>query len=174
MIKFETSKGDLDKIAREFEADKKEVEKASKRALKKTANWIKTQVVKELSRATGIKQKIIRDRLKVKSLKDLKASVWSGLNRISLMRLDPKQNKKGVRAGKLFRQSAFLSPIRKGSSKLIVYKRRGKERLPVDKQMVDIYEAGKQILESYIDTKAWERFLVIFRQEMKFQVLKRG
>jgi hypothetical protein len=58
-----TTYGDIDRIISQMHGTEAQVKLASMRALNKTALWLKSQSVKEISAQKKLQQKIIRERL---------------------------------------------------------------------------------------------------------------
>ena len=90
--------------------------------------------------------------------------LWYGLNGISLIHLNARETKKGVTAGKHKRDSAFIA---KGQ----VFKRSGKGRLPIEKQVLEIKEKA----DSYLDGNAFsdgyqEQFFRTLEHELRWQM----
>ena len=176
MITIDIRQSDIDKIKQQFDLDSQEMDKATRRAIKKTCDWMITISAREISNALKIKQSEVKKRLKYKVEGILlKATVWYGLNRISLIRFNNvRQNKYGITSSFLGIKSAFLAPIRHGSNKLIVFKRIDKSRLPVEKQMVDIDKIIENIVNNNLFEQFWETFYTKLSQESNFQIIKRG
>ena len=60
-----TTYGDIDQIISQMQGTEAQVKLASMRALNKTALWLKSQSVKEISAQKKLQQKIIHERLKL-------------------------------------------------------------------------------------------------------------
>ena len=60
-----TTYGDIDQIIASMRGTESQVQLAAMRALNKTALWLKSQSVKEISAQKKLQQKIIRERLKL-------------------------------------------------------------------------------------------------------------
>ena len=130
-----------------------------------------------LSQHLAVQQKVIRRRLKSFRLQrkagGSEITVWYGLDPIALIYLKAKQNKRpggGVRAyGGRFVKSAFIAAGKNGKEQ--VFKRRGKARLPVDKQRADIEDkAGTYIEDQLVGTAEFEaRFFKTFEHELQWR-----
>lgn len=161
MIEAKLDKTEIEKLQNYFNATKKELNTAENYALRETINWIKSQLIKRTAKESSIQQKPLTEKTskgtaRVHSSVDKKnktARLWFGTYKISLARLKPRQigkggskKRKNSRAGvvagiggSIFRQGAFLMPIRKRSGEAAaipyqVMKRAGKKRLPIIKQ----------------------------------------
>lgn len=175
-IKVKIDNNQILAVQQSFDLDEKELKRAFTKALRKAQRWMHSQSLKSISKETGISQKMLRNRIKYKAVKNLKAIVFEGLNRMALMLLKAKQIKKGVRTPRLklaasaFIKSAFIGPVRKGSKKLVVYKRVGKKRLPVDEHKADFENKAKQVILNLAENKWLEQFYIYFQQEAKWQL----
>lgn len=170
MISTEIDARDLDRLVVELAATHEQVKRALNSTLRKMAAWVRTRSVRGLSKELGIKQKTIRRRLR--SIKarptangGAEVKVWYGLDPIALVHLGAKQSGKGVRAsGGRFVQGAFIA---KGQ----VFKRKGKERLPLEKQSADIVDKSERFLDDgLLNSAAFEaQFFKTFEHELKWQ-----
>lgn len=176
------------------------VEIALSRAVKKTARWLAYHSARELKVALGLKnQKRIRDRIKVFANNNKgQTSIWFGLAPIEIESAGkPRQNKSGVRVGGKQYDGAFYAPVygdtpfvyirasRNASEGHTTYRRSQqhkntsalsgdlKGRFPVQRLGLDIEEPATYILDSF-ERRTNERFLVIFDQELNFELKKRG
>ena len=177
----------------------KVVDVALSRAIIKTARWLAYHSAKELKVALKLKgTKRIRDRIKIFTDKG-STSIWFGLAPIEIEAAGkPRQNADGVSVGGRQYDGAFYTTIygdkpfvyirasrnqREGHT---VYRRhhqgynpnsiRDEElmgRFPVQRLGLDIEEPATYILESF-ERRTNERFLVLFDQELNFELSKRG
>ncbi|MDA0938795.1 MAG: phage tail protein, partial [Proteobacteria bacterium] len=109
--------GDIDQIIKQMHGTEAQVKLASMRALNKTALWLKSQSVKEISTQKKLQQKIIRERLKlVKASKSsLKALVVASLYGIKASLLGSmRQTAIGAKAGKSQFTGAFVATMPTG------------------------------------------------------------
>lgn len=141
-IQFDAS--DLDRVAMSFGATRKEIDLALRKATIRTTRWLRTQVLRTSSNVVSVSQRNFRKRVFLRIDKKNHGSVWVGLNPINLSFLSPRQTRRGVRARSIFRQSAFIMPS--GA----VMKRKGKARLPIEKQALPIAEALEGILQNKV------------------------
>lgn len=115
---------DLRALERQLEAlSKKAVPQAASRALTATANMVRTQVVRELSKAVGAPPALVRKRVKAFRAfpQKLVSSVWVGAKKHIPVEQLPgaRLTKKGLRAGKLT-VKAFKAKMRSGHEGLYV------------------------------------------------------
>lgn len=153
---------------------RKIVPKATSSAINKTTQQMRTRVVREVAPAVGVIQKIIRARTRIERSKPktLVATLIARVAGVSMIDIKPvSEGAGGVTAGKFHRQGAFISKDKTGKKR--VFKRRGKSRLPIDKQTVSIEKevdgAAKGLLDSFVPDKYKE----IFNREMRFRLSKR-
>jgi hypothetical protein len=172
MISVNIDASDLQRAVVELAATKGEAERALRSTLRKMAAWVRTRSIKGLSDKLKIQQKSIRRRLRSIKAKNTptgaQVSIWYGLNPIALIHLQARQNARGVRAsGGRFAASAF---IRKGQ----VFKRTGKDRLPIEKQTADIQADAEQYLsDGLLNAAAFEaQFFKTFTHELRWQTRK--
>lgn len=174
MISVNIDARDLERAALELQATKPETERALRSTLRKMATWVRARSVKGLSKTLEIQQKVIRRRLRSIKARNTpggaQVSIWYGLNPIALIHLQARQNSAGVRAsGGRFVQSAFIP----GRVKQ-VFKRKGKERLPLEKQTTEIQAAAEHFLDDgLLNSEAFEtQFFKTFEHELRWQTRK--
>lgn len=153
----------LQRAALDFDATPAQLRKAWRSALTKMARWIRTRSARGLSSELELPQNIIRAR--IKSTMDQKGGslrVWYGLDPVGLSSLKPRQTSEGVTAGKHKRPGAFLANSRSGTRQ--VFKREGKQRLPIKRQTVDINDRAVTYIEDDLlgadefDRQFWKFF----------------
>jgi Prophage minor tail protein Z (GPZ). len=137
-------------LADELGATEAQLEAALKSAYGRMARWLRTRAVRGLSAHLGVQQKILRGRIRTFRLQGGVstggdgAKVWFGLQPISLMRLGARQTAQGVRAGGRMYPGAFIATVngRRG-----VYRRVGKERVPLEAVTLDISDKALTYVE---------------------------
>lgn len=139
---------------------------AAARALRKTANWLRTHSSREIARELGIAQSPIRHRYNVYSQATaFELKLWVGLEPLSVHSLGtPKQTATGVSVGHREYADAFIAPMK--SSKKLVFRRKGRERLPVEIVKEDWEHEGTTSLERW-EKRAMNRFVELFEQESR-------
>jgi len=142
------------------------VNRAIASGLNKTSALAKTDTIKGVSSATGIKQKLIRPKVKVDKTtsKKLKGGLWANTKGVPLIKLRAKEVPGGVQAGAYLVPDAFIAtptrnPRQRGrgrrnpSEGLIkagaqVFARKGSGAYPLENQKVniqpDVKTKGKQ------------------------------
>lgn len=174
MINVDIDAHQLAGLIDDLAATEKQAQKALNTTLTKMAAWIKTRSLKGLSAELKIQQKILRRRLKSTRLQKRgdgsQVTVWFGLDAISMIYLQAKETKAGVKAsGGRFVKGAFIANGANGNQ--MVFKRRGAKRLPIEKQTVKIADQTEEYIEDNLITSAEfeTRFFQIFEHELKWQ-----
>ena len=177
MIDLEIDAEGLQQVALDLAATDAQAEQALNSTLVKMAAWLRSKSVKGLSQNLVVPQKVIRRRLKSFRLQrrasGSEITVWYGLDPIALIYLQARQNKSGVKAyGGRFVQSAFIAPGANGNRQ--VFKRRGKARLPIEKQRTDIEDKANTYIEDELVGAAEfeERFFKTFEHELQWRMRK--
>ncbi|RMO79792.1 hypothetical protein ALQ33_200127 [Pseudomonas syringae pv. philadelphi] len=144
----------------------KKLDLAAARALRKTAQWLRTHSSREISRELRISQSPIRHRYNVFNQSTSKeVKLWVGLRPISVHYLGtPKQTTTGVSVGHREYDDAFISPMKSRHS--LVFRRKGRQRLPVERVMEDWESEGLSALERW-ERRAQNRFIELFEQEAR-------
>ena len=165
----------VEEVINSFEMSIKDTNIATKRAMKRTLDWIRSKSVKEISVQTGIQARELRKRFKIKVKSNgLSGVVWYGILPVSLIHLKPKKTKTGIKAGirgQIVRQGAFIAPRRSGDSVLQVYKRTGSTRFPIDKQ-TEIIKTDVQTFISKIKPELEKKLLNELRHQLKWQATR--
>lgn len=163
--------------------DKKQLDRAIKRApeeirkraivsgINRTMAMTKTQLVRNVAGEGKLPQKLVRPGMRTikANFRSLTAKIIPSGRRISMFDLGAKQTAQGVRAGKHFRQSAFIPKI-KGRP---VFKRDGRSRLPITKQTVAGVRAVAsrstvtKTIEAFANAKLVERINHEIRYRLK-------
>jgi hypothetical protein len=163
MIGINASSPDFARIAAEFQATERQIHAAIKRAVSRTTRWAAKEAPRRVSKAVSVAAKIVKDRVYFRVLldRDGYGRVWVGLRPISLGALNPRQTKAGVSAGPARVPGAFIA-------KEQVFKRRGKERLPLDRQALEIEAEGRAIVDALGEELA-PKCLSEFERELRWQ-----
>lgn len=174
------------------------MQNAWRRTLRKTANWVKSQTAKAVSKETRIPQKLLRQRLYFFLRSRDTGKVWLGLNALEADRLGkPRQTRAGVTVGQHRFQSAWIYRSRysdggaqrtikiKRSSGAVetksynssdantgkVFQRVGKARTPYQRVKFDWSGSGEAAFRDAA-ARAEERLLVVLRQEVNYEIQK--
>lgn len=145
----------------------RELDLAAARALRKTANWLRTHSTKEIAKELRITQSPLRHRYDVYTRaagKEVK--VWVGLRPISVHYLGtPKETSTGVSVGHRSYEDAFIAQPKNGTP--MVWARKGRERLPIAVVREDWEGPALTVLERW-EQRAQQRFVELFEQEARY------
>lgn len=157
--------GWVDVEAKVGQASKK-LDLAAARALRRTAQWLRTHSSKEVARELRLTQSPIRHRYNIYSQSTAnEVKLWVGLQPIGVHYLGtPKQTATGVKVGHRDYDDAFISPMK--SSQRLVFRRKGRERLPIEKVTEDWEGPALGALERW-ERRAMERFMELFEHEAR-------
>lgn len=146
---------------------------AWRRALKKSANWVKGQTAKHVSAEMHIAQKLIRQRLYFFLRSADKGKVWLGLNAVEAHRLgNPRQTRRGVSVGRHRFDNAWIYRSKRGSKNDgKVFRRVGKARMPITAVKLDWADKGEAAFRKAA-AEIEARLMVILEQEVKYEILK--
>lgn len=164
-----TTYGDIDQIIAAMRGTESQVQLAAMRALNKTALWLKSKSVKEISAQKKLQQKIIRDRLNVikASTSSLKALVVASLYGIKASLIgNMRQTSTGAKAGKSQFTGAFVATMPTGHRG--IFKRKTKSRLPIREVVLPLEPVASNIIKGFVDSGAGEKFIQYFRHELGF------
>ncbi|WP_205862050.1 phage tail protein [Pseudomonas viridiflava] len=137
---------------------------AAARALRKTAQWLRTHSSREIAKELKITQSPLRHRYNVYSRSTgNEVKLWVGLQPLSVHWLGkPKATSTGVSVGHREYADAFISPMK--TKHQLVFRRKGRERLPVELVREDWADEGVGALERW-ETRAMQRFVDLFESE---------
>lgn len=167
----------LSQLQVDLQATDTEVRQALRSTLGKMARWMRSQSARGLSKELDLKQKAIRKRLKQYRVQmsgnSAQVKVWYGLDPVDYMDLGPRQTRAGISAGRRRVPGAFIASARGGTRK--VFKRKGKSRLPIEKQVVEIRDQADTWIEDQMlgSQEFDDRFLTIFERELEWRTQKR-
>ena len=147
-------------------------------AQRKTMNWIRSRVGKEVGKAEGIPQKVIRERFRM-YMKPGTGKAWLGLNPIEAERLGyPRRTGTGITAGRHEFPHAWVMRYRHPEGP--VFRRTGeRKRSKRSGKMVKVFERvrfdwswpGEAAFRNVV-ARAEERLLTILRQEVNYEIHK--
>jgi len=169
-IKAVTS--DLTKVQKQI------VPTAAASALNKSAAKVRTVGVRETAQRVGVKQRFVRARTRIRNATRKRLSAWlfvilAGIPAIVLAGGLPgiRQTRAGVRVGRHEFPGAFpaLLPGRVG-----VFKRRGRKRLPIVEQKVQIDPPANEIFTRHMNATGGREFKRLFEHELKWRLERKG
>ena len=144
----------------------KKLDLAAARALRRTAQWLRTHSSREIAQELRITQSPIRHRYNIFSRATAgEVKLWVGLQPIAVHYLGtPKQTTDGVSVGHRSYDGAFISPMK--SSQRLVFRRKGRERLPIELVREDWEGPAMDALERW-EKRAHNYFVDQFEREAK-------
>lgn len=153
------------------------LERATKRAVRKTALWVRTHLLRYL-RDDGIKRKIIVHRVKIYD-KEWRhgggggpaVKVWFGVNAVNADELGrPIKTGSGYRVKSWHFESAFV-PTRNPRFKGKLYRRTTSRRLPIQRAKVEVDEMANDAFAMIVG-QIPGRLHELMRQELNYEVSK--
>ncbi|GHU15627.1 hypothetical protein FACS189449_13350 [Alphaproteobacteria bacterium] len=157
-------------IVEKLNALPEQISVAAMRSLNKTAAWVKSTSAKQIAKEKLLKLKFVRNRLKIKKAgkEFLQAKVLANLKGVRAKDIGPmKQTIIGAIAGQHMFAGAFVATMPKNKHTGI-FKRKTKNRLPIEEQYLSIYKEASALIEKLVDEKTASRFEHYFRHEIKF------
>lgn len=187
MFEARIDNNQLQELTKELDLTERKLHNMAVRVFKTSAKDFSKKVIKRANTEQKISIKKLKQRIKQFVINDLKIKIFSGLYRVGITNWAARQigkaksgrkRKSGGRAGvsygapgaKRFRESAFIitSKRKDGSDGgKVAFKRQGRERLPIVKQVDDIDSVITPILESEV-----ENFYSIFAARFNKEYLK--
>lgn len=138
-------------------------------AINRTADWLKSNIAKEVSAKKCIRLKIIRDRIKLRKATKKETTASLNLDASAIYARDlgiASQNKIGVKVGGKIFPHAFIAKLKPGSKEGI-YVRKTRRRFPVKRVTIPIIEETQKVIENFLGQEAAEFFNKRFNHEIK-------
>lgn len=171
MLEARIDNTQLNKLVKGLELTEKQLLNIAKKVFKMSAKDFSKTIIKRANNEVKISQKKLKERIKQFVINDLKIKIFSGFYRVGLTHWRARQigkikkgsrRRKSGRAGveygppgkREFRPGAFIITSKKKDGSpggKIAFKRTGKARLPIQKQVADIDDAITPILESEVE-----------------------
>lgn len=146
---------------------------ATRRSITKTVRYVRRQITRVAAAELGVAQKRFdKARVRVRTIEgDLwEARIWVGTDpypahRLGKVRWTPRMQ--GARAGRHLFPGTFAHRAPQGP----IFRRVGRERLPIEVETVEVDEAMRANLIR-IEREALRRYRTILAQEMNFELQK--
>ncbi|WP_265022310.1 phage tail protein [Wolbachia endosymbiont (group B) of Ischnura elegans] len=151
-------------IVQSIDTERKKVEKATVRALNKTAIWLKSKTAKEISEEKKIKLSLIRKRLRIFKAKTsrlevlIRANLYdiraSAIGKIQKTRRESKVGKHEFIGG-------FAAVMPKGNSGM--FKREGRAALPIKEVKLPLEPEASRIIGNLVNyevEKVFEKYFI--------------
>ncbi len=171
---------DLEKFAQaRFGLGDKAIIRAQRRAVNKVARWFRTHLLRGIGQLTGLPQKAMRARFRLALAKagseENSSHIWFGIDGIDPMKLGLKgrPSGSGYRVGKHFFEGAFRAfhVNHPNSSRVGLYRRKNRKRIPIIRQMIPIDEQADLVVERLVE-RGQSRLVTVLRQELEFEQKK--
>ncbi|WP_341820705.1 phage tail protein [Wolbachia endosymbiont (group A) of Myopa testacea] len=149
----------IERIIHNIDANKAKIELAAVRALNKTALWLKSQAVREISEEKQIRLKVIRKRLRIiKARKStLKVLIRAYLYDVRM------RNIKQAKIRTAF-NDAFMATMPRGYHGIL--KREGKTALPIQEVKLPLEPEASRIIENLVNYEVERIFEKYFTHEL--------
>lgn len=178
MIELDIDGAQLKQIADEFAASEKDLRRAFSRALSRTSRTLRTQARKdlraglELRAASVLKARLRLKRYKARGARLGSAMLWVGTNDMAAdaFKGKPRETASGARVGSRAFEGAFVGTSR-GSGRSMVFKRRGRKRLPIYRETVPVADDMQEIMERQVFDQAQRVLIKNFRAELRARTI---
>ncbi|WP_265036333.1 phage tail protein [Wolbachia endosymbiont (group A) of Anomoia purmunda] len=149
----------IERIIHNIDANKAKIELAAVRALNKTALWLKSQAVREISEEKQIRLKVIRKRLRIiKARKStLKVLIRAYLYDVRM------RNIKQAKIRTAF-NDAFMATMPRGYRG--IFKRVGRTALPIQEVKLPLEPEASRIIENLVNYEVERIFEKYFTHEL--------
>ena len=165
----------FDRVEGLLHASEAQINKATIRALNKTAHWLQVQIARQSAQNLKVPVSAIKNRLL--NFKAKPNRLWAMValsyqrrrlyaNELGAIR----QTRQGSRAGKHLFKGAFTATMPKYGSKNNngIYKRKTKKRLPIKEEFIDITLGVQKAMEAVGQNQALLYFEKTFNHELKY------
>jgi len=180
-IDVRMDKADLRRFRRAMAAKPREIENASRRAIRKTVRFGVGRIARGLAQRNQIPQRVlktgsghrraVRIRTRMPGPGGDSGYLWVGVRPVKAVYIGkPRQLRKGVRVGRHRFDGAFLATMRSGHTG--AFKRRGKKRLGIVEQVVPLKGADQDI--EALRRELGPRLTRTFAQELNYEINVKG
>ncbi|MDG7052494.1 MAG: phage tail protein [Wolbachia endosymbiont of Alcedoecus sp.] len=159
--------GSIEKVMQSIDAERKKTETATIRALNKTAQWLRSEGIKRVSKERKIPRKALKNKIII--LKANKKRLWCRVRLISdwigVVKLGSiKQTARGAKVGSTLYEGAFIAVMKNGH--VGIFRRRCMKSLPIDEEKVKSH--ADEIIKELAENKVEEMFEKYFYQQMSY------
>lgn len=182
MLSVSVNGQELETLIFELRATREQAQKSLYSTMVKMAAWVRTRSLRGISEKVQIQQKILRQRVKTfrmggplsHATTDRSVKVWYGLNAVPWARLNPRATKKGgvTASGNRHDAEAFIAM---SHGRKQVFKRMGRDRLPLEVVKADIEPEAMKYIELFVLASAEfeSQFLKVFERELRWRTSTR-
>ncbi|MFP3027255.1 MAG: phage tail protein [Wolbachia sp.] len=163
--------GSIEKVMQSIDAERKKVEKATERALNKTALWLKAKAAKEISKEKKIKLSLIRKRLRIFKAKISRLDVLIRANLYDIRASTIgkiQKTRRGSKVGKHQFIGGFAAVMPKGNSG--IFKREGRKALPIQEVKLGLEPEASKIIKGLVNYETEGIFEKYFERELELKV----
>ena len=169
-LEINIANNNFEKVLQTIGATESQVRTAAVRAINRTALWVQSKSAREISSATKIQLKLIRQKLRVikANRSSLKSFILANLYGIKASKLgNVKQDASGASVAGFRFDGAFVAKMPK-SGHTGIFKRKTAKRLPIQEQYVQIEPRASEIIRRNVDFEASEIFMKYFKHEIDY------
>ena len=174
LVDIEIYGDSLEGVITDLLATPVQVERAFARALGKMAAWLRAKSISGLAGELAIPARVLRRRLRSFKLRRHKSSqtmtIWYGLDPIGFIYLGrPSKTATGLSIAGRDLPGAFVGRASNGRPQ--IFKRKGKSRLPLEIEKLDIEDKASIYIEDHLLGSAEfdAKFFDLFEHEMRWQ-----
>lgn len=177
MIMQISVRADVKKMTRDLtKVQKKIVPKVTSQALNKTGKQVRTQAVRQVSAMAGIRQKLVRSRLRFQSFSKptrlrLIISAWF-MPILAFKVGNARETSTGVKVGKRSFGNAFIATMPSGH--IGVFARIGKPRLPIKEESINLNPGAEGVMVSIVNGFALTAFKKEFSRLLAVRLKRKG
>lgn len=175
MLHFDIDIKQLDAVVADLGATEKQVKFALSRAAQRTATTLRTMAARSLKNELQLRTiNLMRNRMKslrVGRVQEDGFVLWFGLNDapVSWFKGTPKKSSDGVSFRGTDFKGGFIARS-KFKNRRTVFKRSGKDRLPITEQLMPISDKAQVIIEDEIFVQAETIFWKNFERDLRARV----
>ncbi|WP_265026140.1 phage tail protein [Wolbachia endosymbiont of Rhagoletis indifferens] len=155
----------IEKVMQSIDAERRKIELATVRALNKTALWVRSQTIKQVSEEKQIPKKAMRKKLSVDKANRKRlwsvvklSSQWIGVAKLGSI----KQTKRGAKVGSRTYEGAFIATMKNGH--IGIFRRRYTTSLPIDE--IKVNTQAREIMKELVDNEVERVFEKYFQQQI--------
>lgn len=178
MLKLDIDAAEMRRIADDLGASEKDLRLAFSRALSRTSRTLRAQARKNLREGLDLRAaSVLKARLALKRYRPRgsglgAARLWVGANDMPAhyFKGTPRRTQGGARVGSRSFPDAFVARAQ-GAGTRMVFKRVGRERLPIRKETVSVQKEVNEVLDEEVFDQINDLLLQNFRAEIRARTI---